>query len=62
MTKSKNGTRTSTSTYYETRARGRFEHSSTIYRPVKSSTSIIIKPSPRSCFYSRIMAMINKLK
>lgn len=63
MAKSKNNrTQTRPSIQYKPKSRGSFEHQSTIYRPVKQNTQEILKPSPHSCFYSRIMTMINKLK
>lgn len=47
---------------YEARARGQFQHQSTVYRPINIKKQPILMPSPNSCFYGRIMSMINKIK
>lgn len=63
MSKSrKQNSQTRPEIHYEVRSRGPFQHQSIVYRPVKQSKQPIIMPDPRSCFYSRIMKMIKKLK
>lgn len=63
MSKSKtSNSQTRPSMQYEARARGQFQHQSTVYRPVSKSKLAVILPDPRSCFYKRIMNQIKKLK